>query len=757
MRFVPTRKLSLFIPLVLFTVFATALIQLNAQTIIYTVEDGDSLSSIAKKFQTSNLAIMRLNRWENEAEANAQMQVGESLLIPEVRVQLASINTGLASGSEQDKRPALFSSPEPKNAPSSAASSQKSASSSQNQETSPAKPAQEELRLAQARPLVQGQRSTDWETYTVSPGDTLSGIAQRAAISIEELMSANQLSSDLIKVGQSLRLPIKVESKPNLQVDPESVSSLSYTVERGDTLYAISRKFKLSVAELRQLNQLQSDILKPGQILRTSRSAQQNARSAADSPLAKPQSEGSNTPESKPLQEYIVKAGDTLSRVSRISGSPISEIQRQNNLNSDLLKIGQVLMLPQALPETTQAEDPSSLEPTIDPPGAVKQAEPSSDSQHAIIYNIEDGDTLWSVAQKYHISVEQLLAWNPAAKNSLRSGSTLSIYSSSEPAAAPDTESVPAPAATVNLPPASVPRNPASSDRPRDLAAYFTKHAPRVPRQPSANYFEEFTNDPLRNYQDAKKLLQTFDEKLLSMPQKSKILEGYSILIDPGHGGLDPGFNSQSKDGDGNTLYIIEDEYNYDYALRLYRELRLNGANVSLTILSPNHLIIDTPDSSRTLVGQKNEVYNSPFINQRGSFSWPIGTSAGLQKRVEVAESFFNGTPKDKRIFISLHNDNSPSDTDGRLVLFYRDELNRDSKGEEMAKAMAPLLGRGAHYRGQSLAVLRNNPAEYAVLVEMRNIAYPRNSWAIRNADLREDDIQVLAKAVISFVKGLTN
>ena len=220
--------------------------------------------------------------------------------------------------------------------------------------------------------------------------------------------------------------------------------------------------------------------------------------------------------------------------------------------------------------------------------------------------------------------------------------------------------------------------------------------------------------------------------------------------------GLTRALNSQSKDGNGNPLYIIEDEYNYDYALRLYRQLKRNGAHVGLTILSPNHLIIDSPDASRTLVSQKNEVYNSPFINQRGEYkSWPIGTPAGLYKRVKVAESFYNGIAKNKRIFISLHNDNSPRDKDGRLVLFYKDPLSTDKLGQQFAESLVSSLGLNARMRGQNLAVLRRNPARYAVLVELRNIAYSRNSWAIRNADLRQEDTEMLAEGVLEFIRSL--
>ena len=459
---------------------------------------------------------------------------------------------------------------------------------------------------------------------------------------------------------------------------------------------------------------------------------------------------------------YFVKKGDTLSSISRKFNVSLKQLKDWNEIdNADKLRIGKQLV--------------------ISPP-----TKPASIARNrANEYTVKKGDTLWSIARQFDLNVTKLKNYNPNLGPTLFPGETIQVrqpvtvnleilpqntlpnlYESKEEAeqekraskAESDYQQLEIRKRQKKnlIPPASLPQAPEHKKRLIALSDYFTSAIPRVPRQPNVSYYEEFTDDPLENYQTARKLMAKFDLEIESMPKLSNDLDGYSVLIDPGHGGLDPGFNSQSKDGNGNPLYIIEDEYNYDYALRLYRQLKRNGAHVGLTILSPNHLIIDSPDASRTLVSQKNEVYNSPFINQRGEYkSWPIGTPAGLYKRVKVAESFYNGIAKNKRIFISLHNDNSPRDKDGRLVLFYKDPLSTDKLGQQFAESLVSSLGLNARMRGQNLAVLRRNPARYAVLVELRNIAYSRNSWAIRNADLRQEDTEMLAEGVLEFIRSL--
>lgn len=96
-------------------------------------------------------------------------------------------------------------------------------------------------------------------TYVVQRGDTLSSIARRYNISVQTLMSYNGLNSTTIYVGQRLAIPGSS--------DPGPVYPTVYVVQRGDTLSSIARRFDTTVQALMQVNKLSSTTIYVGQRL----------------------------------------------------------------------------------------------------------------------------------------------------------------------------------------------------------------------------------------------------------------------------------------------------------------------------------------------------------------------------------------------------------------------------------------------------------------------------------------------------------
>lgn len=99
-------------------------------------------------------------------------------------------------------------------------------------------------------------------SYTVKDGDTLGQIAQRQGISTSELRRANNINGDLIQVGQKLTIPGSAGSTPtNIR------TSNTYTIQRGDTLGAIALAHGIRVGDLKRVNNLSSDVIRIGQTL----------------------------------------------------------------------------------------------------------------------------------------------------------------------------------------------------------------------------------------------------------------------------------------------------------------------------------------------------------------------------------------------------------------------------------------------------------------------------------------------------------
>ncbi|MGE5552876.1 MAG: LysM peptidoglycan-binding domain-containing protein [Betaproteobacteria bacterium] len=160
-------------------------------------------------------------------------------------------------------------------------------------------------------------------TYTVQPGDTLYLIAQRFGLSVEELRRANNLTSDIIYPGQVLFIPgAAPPSPPPPPPGPAPTpgpGTMLYTVKPGDTLFLIAQQFNTTLEELRRLNNIQGDLIYPGQTLLV--------------------------PTTGLPETYTVQRGDTLYFIAQRFGTTVAELRRLNNLTSDVIFPGQVLRL----------------------------------------------------------------------------------------------------------------------------------------------------------------------------------------------------------------------------------------------------------------------------------------------------------------------------------------------------------------------------------------------------------------------------
>ncbi|WP_407270490.1 LysM peptidoglycan-binding domain-containing protein [Radiobacillus sp. PE A8.2] len=160
-------------------------------------------------------------------------------------------------------------------------------------------------------------------SYIVVPGDTLSEIAEQSGTTVEAIKQTNQLSSDVIYVGQALNVPGSGSSFPI------QTNATSYTVVSGDTLSEIAEQNGTTVDAIKQSNQLSSDVIYVGQALNVPAS-------------------GTSAPASTNGSSYIVVSGDTLSEIAARNGTTVDAIKQTNQLSSDFLQIGQALTIPTA-------------------------------------------------------------------------------------------------------------------------------------------------------------------------------------------------------------------------------------------------------------------------------------------------------------------------------------------------------------------------------------------------------------------------
>lgn len=94
-------------------------------------------------------------------------------------------------------------------------------------------------------------------TYVVRPGDSLWLIAQRYNTTVDAIKKLNGLTSDMLSIGQTLKIP-----------STQPLPYIEYTVRPGDTLWLLAQRYGTTVESIRKLNGLTSDILNIGQVLR---------------------------------------------------------------------------------------------------------------------------------------------------------------------------------------------------------------------------------------------------------------------------------------------------------------------------------------------------------------------------------------------------------------------------------------------------------------------------------------------------------
>ena len=230
------------------------------------------------------------------------------------------------------------------------------------------------LRYAEAatRALLQyiGYGEANDDTYTVQKGESLWSIAKKFNVTVEELKLVNNLTSNLLSVGQKLVIPKEEE--------PEPGEYTIYIVKAGDNLYSIAKRYDINVNDLIKYNNLSTTGLSIGQQLLIP--AISNNQDEYDT--------------------YIVQSGDTLYQIARRFNTDTDKLMDINNLSSNILTIGQKILVP-------------------------KTNEPISSDE--INYVVKKGDNLYTIANKYGISVNELKNYNNLSTSALQIGQVLKI------------------------------------------------------------------------------------------------------------------------------------------------------------------------------------------------------------------------------------------------------------------------------------------------------------------------------------------
>jgi len=204
--------------------------------------------------------------------------------------------------------------------------------------------------------------------YTVQKGESLWSIAKKLGVTVNELKEANNLTSNLLNIGQNLIIPS--------DLDDETLENI-YIVKSGDSLYSIANKYNTNVNKLKELNNLTSNILQIGQKL-----------------VINDNNNNNNNNNNIDDNIYTVQKGDSLYSIANKYNTTVNELKSLNNLSSNNLSIGQKLKIP---------------------------------NNNSNTYTVKSGDSLYSIATKYNTSVDALKSANNLTSNFLSIGQKLII------------------------------------------------------------------------------------------------------------------------------------------------------------------------------------------------------------------------------------------------------------------------------------------------------------------------------------------
>ena len=339
----------------------------SSQDVTHTVKAGDSLWGLSAKYGTSIVNIKSWNKLSSDV-----IYVGQKLVVKKGSGSTGGSNTGGNTGGS-------------------------------------------------------GNTGTTNSYYTVKSGDSLWAIANANGISITNLRQWNNLSGDIIYPGQKLIVKKGSSSTGGGNTGGNTggnsgntggssntgTTSSYYTVKSGDSLWAIANTNGVSIANLRQWNNLNGDIIYPGQKLVVKKgSGSSGGSNTSGGNSSSSGNTGSSNNAGTSNSNYTVKSGDSLWAIANANGVSIANLRQWNNLNGDIIFPGQKLIVKKGQSGSSSSSSTSNNQ---------------GGSQTAGSHTVKNGDTLWGLSQTYGTSVQKIKQLNALSSDTIYIGQKLKV------------------------------------------------------------------------------------------------------------------------------------------------------------------------------------------------------------------------------------------------------------------------------------------------------------------------------------------
>lgn len=252
-----------------------------------------------------------------------------------------------------------------------------------------------------------------FKIYQVRRGDNLYKISKKLGVGIDQLLRDNKLKArSALMVGQKLKYPA-----PQVAVRStrqwKSNELKNYRVQSGDSFYSIGKQFGISSNELMAINKASQSSLKVGQNLKVPRSSVSSNSTSSKTSTSHKRSKSISTPRVS-SQVYTVKSGDNLYTIAKKFKVSLGDLVSMNNI-----KQGQSIYPGMQLKVAKSTSSSSKKRSSKGAHTSVKAG--------IVWYTVQSGDTLWGISKQHQVSVDQLKSWNQLDRRALQPGMKIKV------------------------------------------------------------------------------------------------------------------------------------------------------------------------------------------------------------------------------------------------------------------------------------------------------------------------------------------
>ncbi|MCI9844506.1 LysM peptidoglycan-binding domain-containing protein [Flavobacterium pectinovorum] len=240
----------------------------------------------------------------------------------------------------------------------------------------------------------------------------------------DKIYAYAKYDSGIYKMPTRLAQKVTPKEKAKQIKVPEPLDLESYIVQKGDNLSSIAKKYDVSVTDIKEWNNLNSNALVLGRSLKlkpkelVSKTSQEIIKKPTESAIASAEVSDKNEVE----VEYVVKTGDNLGNIAKKFGITLAELKEWNSLTSNNLALGKTLVV--------SKKENTIVEPTAVASNSVDSFKKKAASAKTIgeDYYVKKGDSLYSISKKYPgVTISDIKKWNGIKDEDIKPGMKLKI------------------------------------------------------------------------------------------------------------------------------------------------------------------------------------------------------------------------------------------------------------------------------------------------------------------------------------------